>query len=116
MEKTKRMPLLWLLQLSDSALPIGGLNHSFGLEALVAGESLSADVLEAFLREYLEEIGSFEIHFCGAAFRLGFNGRNQFPIEQWLDLNLLLSAFKLAREIAAQARRSAGDSFDWLTD
>jgi len=98
MDRTKRMPLLWLLQLSDSALPIGGLSHSFGLEALVAGESLSVDALEAFLREYLEEIGSFEIHFCGAAFRLGFNVRDQFPIKQWLDLNLQLSAFKLARE------------------
>jgi urease accessory protein len=98
MDGTRRLPLLWLLQLSDTALPIGGLNHSFGVEALTFEESLSADRLEAFLPEYLEEIGSFEINFCGAAYRLGIAGRDRFPSEQWLDLNVQLSAFKLARE------------------
>src|ERR1700687_899523 len=98
MDGTRRMPLLWLLQLSDTALPIGVLNHSFGVEALTVEESLSADGLEAFLREYLEEIGSFEIHFCAAAYRLGIAGRERFPVEQWLDLNVQFSAFKLARE------------------
>jgi urease accessory protein len=98
MDATRRMPFLWLLQLSDTALPIGGLNHSFGLETLAAEESLSADGLEAFLSAYLEEIGSFEIHFCGAAYRLGIAGRDRFPVEQWLDLNVQFSASKLARE------------------
>ncbi len=92
------MPLLWLLQLSDTALPIGALNHSFGLETLTAEESLSADALEAFLTECLHEIGSFEIHFCGAAHKLGIGVRDRFPIKQWLDLNMEFSAFKLARE------------------
>ena len=91
------MPLLWLLQLSDTALPIGALNHSFGLETLVAEESLSAEGLEAFLFEYLHEVGLFEINFCGAAYRLG-TGRDGFPIAQWLNLNMRLSAVKLARE------------------
>ena len=98
MDGTRRMPLLWLLQLSDTALPIGVLNHSFGVEALTVEESLSADGLEAFLSEYLEEIGSFEIHFCGAAYRLGNAGRDRFAVEQWLDLNVQFGAFKLARE------------------
>ncbi len=98
MDGTRRMPLLWLLQLSDTALPIGVLNHSFGLETLTVEESLNADGLEAFLPEYLEEIGSFEIHFCGAAYRQGIAGRDRFPVEQWLDLNVQASAFKLARE------------------
>src|ERR1700682_3976263 len=98
MDGTRRMPLLWLLQLSDTALPIGALNHSFGIETLTAEESLAADRLEAFLPEYLEEIGSFEIHFCGAAYRLGIAGRDRFLIERWLDLNMKFSAFKLARE------------------
>src|SRR5258708_3592996 len=98
MDATRRMPLLWLLQLSDTALPIGALSHSFGVESLTVEESLSADGLEAFLSEYLEEVGSFEIHFCGAAYRLGIAGRDRFPIERWLDLNVQFSAFKLARE------------------
>lgn len=93
-----QMPFLWLLQLSDTALPIGALSHSFGLETLAAEESLSADVLEAFLSDYLCEIGLLEIHFCGAAYRLGVAGRNRFPIESWLDLNTRIAAFKLARE------------------
>src|SRR5258708_15599489 len=98
MDATRRMPLLWLLQLSDTALPIGALSHSVGVECLTVEESLSADGLEAFLSECLEEVGSFEIHFCGAAYRLGIAGRDRFPIERWVDLNLQFSAFKLARE------------------
>ena len=48
--------LLWLLQLSDTALPIGALNHSFGLETLTAEESLSADGLQSFLHDCLHEV------------------------------------------------------------
>src|SRR5262249_39532901 len=98
MASSMPLPLLWLLQLSDSALPIGALNHSFGLETLVAEELLSAEGLEAFLRDYLHEIGSVEILFCGAAYRLGMAGRDRFPIDQWLDLNMQFSGYKLARE------------------
>ena len=98
MNLTTSLLLLQLLQLSDTALPIGVLNHSFGVETLTVEESLSVDGVEAFLLEYLEEIGSFEIHFCGAAYRLGVAGPDRFRIEQWLDLNMQLSAFKLARE------------------
>ncbi|HYW71601.1 MAG TPA: urease accessory UreF family protein [Pyrinomonadaceae bacterium] len=90
--------LLWLLQLSDSALPIGALNHSFGLETLVAEESLSAEGLEAFLRDYLQELAAVEILFCGAAYRLGRTNQDPFPIQPWLDLNVQFSAYKLARE------------------
>src|SRR6267154_1410422 len=98
MDETRPMPLLWLLQLSDTALPIGALNHSFGVESLTVEEALDAVGLEAFLSEYLEEIGSFDVHFCGAAYRLGIAGRDRFPIERWLDLNVQFSAFRLARE------------------
>jgi urease accessory protein len=95
MDTTMPMPLLWLLQLSDTALPIGALNHSFGLETLAAEESLSADRLESFLHDYLQEVGALELHFCGGAYRLGID---RFPIQRWLQLNAKLSAFKLARE------------------
>jgi urease accessory protein len=95
MNTTMPIRLLWLLQLSDTALPIGALNHSFGLETLTADESLSADGLESFLHDYLHEVSALEIHFCGAAYRLGLD---RFPIQRWLDLNTRLSAFKLARE------------------
>jgi len=44
------MKLLWLLQLSDSALPVGAMNQSFGLENVVAEESLNNDQLESCFR------------------------------------------------------------------
>jgi urease accessory protein len=98
MDMTMPIRLLWLLQLSDTALPIGALNHSFGLETLTAEESLSADGLQSFLQDYLHEVSALEIHFCGAAYRLGAEASDRLPIQRWLDLNTRLSAFKLARE------------------
>jgi len=98
MDTTMPIRLLRLLQLSDSALPIGALNHSFGLETLTAEESLSANGLQSFLHDYLHEVSALEIHFCGAAYRLGVEASDRLPIQRWLDLNTRLSAFKLARE------------------
>jgi urease accessory protein len=95
---TKHMKILWLLQLSDSALPIGAMNQSFGLENLVAEESLNSDQLETFLSDYLSEVGGFECLFCAAAYRLGAKSEAEFHVRQWLDLNVKFSAFKLARE------------------
>src|SRR5712664_1773777 len=101
MNTTTHMKLLWLLQLSDSALPVGAMNQSFGLENLVAEESLNNDQLETFLNAYLSEVGWFEGSFCGAAYRLGTNSDAEFHAQQWLDLNVKFSAFKLARESRA---------------
>src|SRR4029077_19098878 len=87
MNTTMSMRLLWLLQLSDTALPIGALNHSFGLETLTAEESLSADGLEAFLYDYLQEVSALEIHFCGSAYGLSAEVSDRFPVQSWLALN-----------------------------
>src|SRR5689334_469583 len=45
---------LRLLQISDSALPIGGYTHSWGLEAAIAGRLVhDAGSLEVWVRDWL---------------------------------------------------------------
>jgi len=84
---------LRLMQLSDSALPIGSTAHSFGLETLVAQGELTVVDLPQFLADYLMEAGRMEGLFCRLAYRLPPDF-----VADWLQLNAQLSALKLARE------------------
>jgi urease accessory protein len=59
--------LLALLQLSDSALPVGAAAHSFGIETLVEEDVLRPENLEKFLRDYLSEAGVLEAAFVRRA-------------------------------------------------
>lgn len=101
---------LRLLHLADSALPIGALAHSFGLESLTSHELLKASGLSDFLREYLEAAGLVEAVFCRAAYRLAVRQPQDFSPGRWLELNDLLSARKPARESRA-ASASLGQNF-----
>lgn len=94
-EKHSSIQFLQLLQLADSALPIGAAAHSFGLETLVEIGVLQVPTLEDFLRDYLQETGTLEAAFCRTAYNLAVNA----AVQSWLDLNLRLSALKPAREV-----------------
>ena len=98
--------VLQLLHLGDSALPIGGLAQSFGLETLASEGILTVGNLEVFLQSYLEEAGALEAAFCRAAFRLAAAGHEKFPVERWLELNEEILSWRLRAERAeSQLRR-----------
>jgi urease accessory protein len=110
---------LRLLHLADSALPIGGLAHSFGLESLVSQELLGVGALPEFLHSFLEEAGMLEAVFCREGFLLGRpdadttserQGAKNFCADRWVELNDRLGAWKPARESRAGSA-SLGKNF-----
>lgn len=90
---------LRLLHLADSALPIGALAHSFGLESLSTHGLLTPGGVPEFLCGYIEEAGVMEAVFCREGFRLAEG--NGFANERWVEINHRLSALKPARESRA---------------
>jgi len=101
---------LRLLHLSDSALPIGSLAHSFGLETLTSAEILHVRDLSDFLCAYLQEAGMLEAVACREALRLLPARAQTFPADQWIAINDSLSARKPARESRA-ASATMGRNF-----
>lgn len=104
---------LRLLQLADSALPVGAAAHSFGLETLVDEGEVDVERLEVFLRDYLAEAGTLECCFCIRGHQLArqaLEDELDGSIEPWLALNARLSAFKTARE-SRQASGALGRRF-----
>ncbi len=98
---TSALNQLRLLQLADSALPVGAAAHSYGLETLVEAKLLATDQLASFLNDYLSEVGALEGSFCRAAYRLQLEtDLDRFAVS-WLELNTQLSALKPARESRA---------------
>src|SRR6266849_8330345 len=101
--------LLCLQQFADSALPIGGAAHSFGLESLADAGFLYPDNLESFLIDYLEEAGTLEAAYCASSCELVRDAAGEDVIALWLQWNAQLGARKLARESreasAAMGRR-----------
>jgi len=100
---------LRLLHLADSALPIGALAHSFGLESLVSAEILKVSDLPVFLHGYLQEAGMLEAVTCREAFHLADAKNKKFEAARWIEINDSLSALKPARESRAASAALGGN-------
>ena len=93
-----QVAILQLLQLADSAFPIGAQAHSYGLETLAAQGQLAPGSLDAYLADYLVEIGVQEAFFCRRGLRLAALVNDAALVDQWLQLNQQISALRTARE------------------
>jgi urease accessory protein len=101
------LSFLKLLQLADSALPIGSLAHSFGLESLIADgdiEAGSSASLAWYLEDCLAESLLADAVFCREAHTRA--AQNALVV----DLNRHLSALRLARE-SREASLTLGHRF-----
>ncbi|MBX5451222.1 urease accessory protein UreF [Thermogemmatispora sp.] len=112
--------VLQLLQLCDSALPVGSSAHSFGLETLVAEGLLTVETLEEFLEAYVAETGLLEGVFFGRGWRLATVASLEALLLGWRRLNAELSALRLPRE-SRQASVMMGRRLlhlvqSWLSD
>jgi urease accessory protein len=101
----ENISLLRLLQLSDSAIPIGGSAHSFGLETMVEEGSITPDSVEPFLRAHLQEAGALEAAFV----------RRSWTRRDHRELSDEFSARKPARE-SREASLKLGRRFGELVN
>jgi urease accessory protein len=96
--------LLRLLQLADSAIPIGATAHSFGLETLASDGVLDPSNLEDYLSAWLEEAAAMEAIYL----RKSYTGNPR-------ELSEELSARKLASE-SREASLKLGRRFAQLVN
>lgn len=101
--------LLELLQLADSALPVGAAAHSFGLETLADEGIITPEGLADFLETYLTETGVMEAVFIRRAGR----GEDLAALNDELDAR---RAARESREASLKMGKRFADLFKALTD
>jgi urease accessory protein len=99
---------LELLQLADSALPVGGAAHSFGLETLVEEGVVSPQNLAEFLRDYVAESGRLDAVFVRRAWR------GEGPAELTPELSARRPA-RESREASLKMGRRFAELFEALS-
>jgi urease accessory protein len=106
---------LRLLQLGDSALPIGGYSHSWGLEAAIDhGLVRDASSLEAWTRQYLQHVlGPLEGVIVGAVVRSPDCG---VEANQLLWASLLPPTLRQASRDMGEQLVSLAASWEWAAD
>jgi len=100
--------LLELLQLADSALPVGGAAHSFGLETLVEEGVVSPANLAEWLCGYIAECGRVDAVFVRRAWR----GEDLYTLTAELSAR---RPARESREASLKMGRRFADLFQALT-
>src|ERR1700675_683916 len=94
LKPSEELAHLRLLHLADSALPIGSLAHSFGLETLVSADFLQVNDLPEFLHGLLQEAGMLEAVACREGLQLARVDGKEFDAAGWIEINDCLTGLK----------------------
>lgn len=99
--------LLNLIQLADSALPVGSVAHSFGLETLIAEGDVDIDNFSLFLESYLHMAGPQEGWGCLQGYRCAVqlaSDEERF-LTTWQTLNQEVSALRGPHEVRSASEK-----------
>jgi urease accessory protein len=111
---------LRLLQLSDSALPVGGYTHSWGLEAAIAGRLVhDAESLEQWTRHWLRDsLGPLEGVVAASSCRFAREGSEErlAALNRCAEISMVPPSIRRAsREMGAQLLALAS-TWSWCSD
>ncbi len=93
---------LRLMQIADSALPIGSVAHSYGLETVFAEQGLAPDGLAVYIADVMQSLGRQEAWACLMGYRAAT--ADSFTAD-WQTLNHTIDALKSAHELRSASEK-----------